>query len=711
MLNWEDNRKLTDLLPEKEAKTIRTTLGYTTAKELLTHYPRAYATHNDTPFLNQANDGDIVTCIGEIIHTATIHTKRTTTIYTITIQTTNELIKATFFHTKPHQAAWCERTLTRGTTAIFTGKIKTYRGAPQLQHPDFLLLNTPHPTSTGALKQLTAYGNDTDISNFLTSLPAIPIYPARQRITTWRILGAIHHILSHTNPIPDPLGPFTPPDLPTFDRALRGIHQDGTNAYTYRHRLAYNEALALALVMEIRRHDTTPRHATPLSPHPTGAPHHRESLINNLPYTLTTGQQTIINTIATDLNSPHPMQRLLQGEVGSGKTIIALIAMLQAVENGKQCALLAPTSVLAHQHGHSLTELLTNAGINLTITTLTGDMTPTQKNHALLAIISGDANIIIGTHALIQDTVEFFDLGLVIIDEQHRFGVEQRDSLRTKGKNHTTPHLLVMTATPIPRTIAMTFFGDLNHSTLSELPGGRRPIKSYVVPEYLPKYTTRAYEVMREHIHQGHQIYIVCPRINGPGGVLETHQHLSETEFKNYRIGLLHGQLKDADKDTTMRQFANGDLDILIATTVIEVGIDVPNATIIMIRESENLGVSQLHQLRGRVGRGGYDSICFFHHTAERGTPADKRIWQMAATTDGFQVAEIDLIQRHEGDVLGTSQSGTNRKIAFLNLARDIGLITRANRDAKNIVAHNLDLARQLIAGIDDITQDYLDKS
>ena len=238
MLNWEDNRKLTDLLPEKEAKTIRTTLGYTTAKELLTHYPRAYATHNDTPFLNQANDGDIVTCIGEIIHTATIHTKKTTTIYTITIQTTNELIKATFFHAKPHQAAWCERTLTRGTTAIFTGKIKTYRGAPQLQHPDFLLLNTPHPTSTGALKQLTAYGNDTDISNFLTSLPAIPIYPARQRITTWRILGAIHHILDHTNPIPDPLGPFTPPDLPTFDRALRGIHQDGTNAYTYRHRLA-----------------------------------------------------------------------------------------------------------------------------------------------------------------------------------------------------------------------------------------------------------------------------------------------------------------------------------------------------------------------------------------------------------------------------------------------------------------------------------------
>ena len=399
---------------------------------------------------------------------------------------------------------------------------------------------------------------------------------------------------------------------------------------------------------------------------------------------------------------------------GNDSTAEAVVHSMDLLREKRDTTLIGSGSIFQSMNSTvtmNLSCIFRLRGINLTISTLTGDMTPTQKNHALLAIISGDANIIIGTHALIQDTVEFFDLGLVIIDEQHRFGVEQRDSLRTKGKNHTTPHLLVMTATPIPRTIAMTFFGDLNHSTLSELPGGRRPIKSYVVPEYLPKYTTRAYEVMREHIHQGHQIYIVCPRINGPGGVLETHQHLSETEFKNYRIGLLHGQLKDADKDTIMRQFANGDLDILIATTVIEVGIDVPNATIIMIRESENLGVSQLHQLRGRVGRGGYDSICFFHHTAERGTPADKRIWQMAATTDGFQVADIDLIQRHEGDVLGTSQSGTNKKIAFLNLARDIGLINRANRDAKNIVAHNLDLARQLIAGIDDITQDYLDKS
>ena len=430
---------------------------------------------------------------------------------------------------------------------------------------------------------------------------------------------------------------------------------------------------------------------------------------HNLPFELTNAQKRVMKEIRADMGSGKQMNRLLQGDVGSGKTLVALMSMLIAVDNGFQACLMAPTEILAEQHLQTLKDLL--KGMNLRIELLTGIVKGKKRKEVMDGLIDGSIHIAVGTHAIIEDKVQFNNLGLAVIDEQHRFGVEQRDSLRTKGKNHTTPHLLVMTATPIPRTIAMTFFGDLNHSTLSELPGGRRPIKSYVVPEYLPKYTTRAYEVMREHIHQGHQIYIVCPRINGPGGVLETHQHLSETEFKNYRIGLLHGQLKDADKDTIMRQFANGDLDILIATTVIEVGIDVPNATIIMIRESENLGVSQLHQLRGRVGRGGYDSICFFHHTAERGTPADKRIWQMAATTDGFQVAEIDLIQRHEGDVLGTSQSGTNRKIAFLNLARDIGLINRANRDAKNIVAHNLDLARQLIAGIDDITQDYLDKS
>ena len=547
----------------------------------------------------------------------------------------------------------------------------------------------------------------------------VGLYPATAKMVTWKIADAIALALPHVLPLGDTLpgwvveraGVIGLPD------ALREVHEP-VNVFDAKRgiaRLKFDEAFGMQLAMAARRAALAGRTTTP-------RPRRDDGILSafdaSLPYRLTAGQEEVGETLFEELASERPMHRLLQGEVGSGKTLVALRAMLAVVDAGGQAALLAPTEVLAKQHHASITSLLGGLGVAGTleahphatqVALLTGGLTAANRRRARETVASGEAGIVIGTHALLSEDVGFADLGFVVVDEQHRFGVEQRAALAAKSEHQ--PHTLVMTATPIPRTIAMTFFGDLNHSTLSELPGGRRPIKSYVVPEYLPKYTTRAYEVMREHIHQGHQIYIVCPRINGPGGVLETHQHLSETEFKNYRIGLLHGQLKDADKDTIMRQFTNGDLDILIATTVIEVGIDVPNATIIMIRESENLGVSQLHQLRGRVGRGGHDSICFFHHTAERDTPADKRIWQMAATTDGFQVADIDLIQRHEGDVLGTSQSGTNKKIAFLNLARDIGLINRANRDAKNIVAHNLDLARQLIAGIDDITQDYLDKS
>lgn len=702
MLGWEDNRKLTELLPPKEARAITKAFSYTTAKELLMHYPRTYATHGQGVALTQVSDGDIVTCVGEITYITTKVTGNGRTLVTAMICTPNELVKATFFQ------GWVANILGAGTQAIFTGKVKTYRGEPQLQHPDFIVLNSRKATSTGGLKQLETYSDTHDITRLLAVMDSIPIYPAKSKMPTWRILGAVHEILRNTPPIADPLGRFAPLDLPSFDQAIRGIHQDGGHAYPYRNRLRYDEALALALVMETRRHDATARQADALPVQPGGL---REQLCDNLPYTLTAGQQEVIHTIATDLVSNHPMQRLLQGEVGSGKTVVSLIAMLQAVDNGKQCSLLAPTSVLAHQHGRSLKDLLESANINLEVVVLTSSMPTAAKRKALLKIVSGDANIIIGTHALIQETVEFFDLGLCVVDEQHRFGVEQRDTLRGKGTAGRTPHLLVMTATPIPRTIAMTFFGDLNHSVLKELPGGRRPIKSYVVPECRPKYVSRAYEVMREHMAAGHQVYIVCPRINDAGGVLDTYEHLSETEFAGFTVGMLHGQMRDEEKDTIMGQFTRGEIQVLIATTVIEVGIDVPNATIMMVRESEHLGVSQLHQLRGRVGRGGNDSICFFHHQADPGTPAADRIDQMAATTNGFEVAEIDLLQRHEGDVLGTSQSGMNRKIKFLNLVRDITWIERTNADARTIVSQDIVLARHLIADIDDRTQDYLDKS
>ena len=310
----------------------------------------------------------------------------------------------------------------------------------------------------------------------------------------------------------------------------------------------------------------------------------------------------MLTEIAGDLSNTVPMTRLLQGEVGSGKTVVALAAMLQVVDAGRQCALLAPTEVLAAQHARTLRNLLLDLPVNVVL--LTGGLSVAEKRQALLDIVSGDADIVVGTHALIQDAVEFFDLGLVVVDEQHRFGVEQRDILRNRGREGVTPHLLVMTATPIPRTIAMTVFGDLAISTLRELPRGRQPIISAVVNQERSSWVARAWGRITEELDKGHQVYIVCPRIEGDGGVLNTFEQLDNSKYSKYNLAYLHGRLHPDEKEQVMRDFACGDIDILVSTTVIEVGVDVPNATVMLIREAENFGVAQLHQLRGRVGRG-----------------------------------------------------------------------------------------------------------
>ena len=333
-----------------------------------------------------------------------------------------------------------------------------------------------------------------------------------------------------------------------------------------------------------------------------------------------------------------------------------------------------------------------------------------QKQEALLKIVSGEADIVVGTHALIQDTVDFFNLGLVVVDEQHRFGVEQRDTLRAKAEERT-PHLLVMTATPIPRTIAITVFGDLSVSTLKELPGGRKPIRSSVVPEFRPSWVARAWEKIREEIAAGHQAYIVCPRIESEGGVHEVAEYLADAEFPDSTVAVLHGRMKGEEKDAVMADFAAGATDVLVSTTVIEVGVDVPNATVMMVRESEHFGVSQLHQLRGRVGRGGFESWCLFHTLADQGSPSFTRVQQVAATTDGFKLAELDLLNRREGDVLGKEQSGLHRTLRLINLVDDRALVERAYRDAGSIVADNLEFARSATADFVAEDFEYLDKS
>ncbi len=701
MLGWSDDRPLTEVLPKKEATALRKAFGYTTCMDLLQHTPRAWSRHGSDVLADDAAEGDVITCVGSVLDVGVFQRDRTH-ITRVTITDGHTRFTASFFNSR-----WIPKVLTPGKRAMFSGKLNFYRGTPQLQHPDFLVLPGPGEkmAGSGSMKTIALYG---DPDELFDGLDHIPIYPARAAMASWRIMAAIRHILATLDPVPEPLGEV-PEGMVSFDEALRGVHFPGPEGpEPHLERLKYNEALTLGLVMALRRLDTLRRDAPPMPPRDDA---HRAGLLGALPYELTEGQLAVIAEVTRDLTVGNPMSRLLQGEVGSGKTVVSLVAMLQAVDAGHQCALLAPTEVLAVQHARTLTALLADAGLPVSVVPLTGSMPVPVKRQALLDIVSGQADIIVGTHAIIQDTVEFFDLGLVVVDEQHRFGVEQRARLRSKGRDGMTPHLLVMTATPIPRTIAMTVFGDLAVSTLRELPGGRHPIESFVVPEYKPSWVRRAILRIGEEVEAGRQAYVVCPRIEGPGGVLEVFEILTQGPFRDFHVGYLHGRLPAEEKDLMMRRFASGEVQILVSTTVIEVGVDVPNATVMLIRESEMFGVSQLHQLRGRVGRGEHESLCILHTQAEPNSEADQRIHAVAATSDGFALAELDLIHRQEGDVLGTSQSGSARTVRLLNLLDDYPIIDRAVGDSTALVQRHPLLAQRLVLEIDRVDREFLEKS
>ncbi|MDU3174878.1 MAG: ATP-dependent DNA helicase RecG [Corynebacterium striatum] len=708
MLGWRDERELKEILPAKDATKIKKAFGYTTCGELLSHYPRDYIRHNKEVGLGGANEGDYVTVTGQVVRLQQRNTAKT---FLLTLSMDNG-ITATFFN-----AHYLTRVLRQGMRLMLSGKLKFYRGQPQLQHPDFVVIDAGGAGSAsnalydaapsgGSGGKVTATGSLRNLSQFgqlesLLEREWIPIYPASGKVTSWYIMGAIHMVLENTPTIPEPLDYRMMVEL---DQAIREVHEP-TAAGPERaiQRLKYNEALSIGLVMALRQRDFKARTAVAM---PSILDGYRDGLLSNLPFELTAGQRKVIAEIDEDLCGTLPMMRLLQGEVGSGKTMVATCAMLQAVDAGKQAALLAPTEVLAAQHGASISASLPD-GVKVAV--LTGSQRTAEKRQALLDIVSGEADIVIGTHAIIQDSVEFFDLGLVVVDEQHRFGVEQRDSLRSKTREGTSPHMLVMTATPIPRTIAMTVFGDLAVSTLRELPGGRKPIQSSVVPEWAPAWVQRALARIREEVQAGHQAYIVCPRIEGEGGVLEVAAQLQAGPLRDLKLDVLHGRMND--KDEVMSRFARGETDVLVSTTVIEVGVDVPNATVMLIRESENFGVSQLHQLRGRVGRGGNASICLFHTTAAENTGSFKRIMQIADTTSGFELAEIDLQQRHEGDILGTLQSGTQRSLRLLDLAYDRDIIERTHDDAFRLVQRNPELALELTRNMTESEQEYLEKN
>ena len=698
MLGWSDDRPLSAVLPGKVAKALTKSFGYTTCGQLLlNHYPRDYIRQgrNFRAFAErEAPEGAFITVSG----TVTWISKRPTSNGFVLNVTVDDMYTAVFFN-----GIWQERVLQKGVRVLFSGKLKFYNRQAQLQHPEFLILDAPAgstPVSKrwgGTLKAISQF---VDVEELLRDREWLPVYPASSTLKTWTIMAAIHHVLETMPPIEDPLDIA---DL-TFDKALRDIHEPGPEGPQRAiDRLKYNEALGIGLVMALRRRDTKHWRAFALPPADDG---YRAEMLAKLPFALTDGQQRVIRDIDHDIARPEPMTRLLQGEVGSGKTLVAVAAMLSAVDAGHQAALLAPTEVLAHQHARSIAAMLPE---DIRLTVLSGSMKVAEKRQALLDIVSGQADIVIGTHAIIQETVEFFSLGFVVIDEQHRFGVEQRDSLRLKAPEGTFPHVLVMTATPIPRTIAMTVFGDLEVSSLHELPGGRKPIQSSVVPEGKPAWIRRAWQRIREEVAAGHQAYIVCPRIEGEGGVLELAEELQNGALAGLRIMVLHGRMDD--KDDRMAAFARGEVDVLVSTTVIEVGVDVANATIILIRESENFGVSQLHQLRGRVGRGGNASLCLFHTLSAPDSASFERINKIAATSSGFELTELDMDYRREGDVLGTRQSGRQRTLQLLDLNEDLLIIERAYEDAYQLVEDNPELAFKLTAEIREKEQEYLDKA
>ncbi|MGO1843959.1 MAG: ATP-dependent DNA helicase RecG [Corynebacterium casei] len=698
MLGWKDDRPLTEVLPGKVAKALTKSFGYSTCGQLLmNHYPRDYIRQGrdfQAFAEREAPEGSFITISGTVTNVS----KRPIRNGFVLNVTVDDTYTAVYFN-----GVWQERVLYPGMRVLFSGKLKFFNSQAQLQHPEFLILDAPRGETSvskrwgGTLKAISQF---VDVEELLREREWLPVYRASSTLKTWTIMAAIHHVLKTLPPIEDPLDIS---DL-TFDKAIREIHEPGLEGPQRAiDRLKYNEALGIGLVMALRRRDTRHWRAFAMPPADDG---YRAEMLATVPFDLTSGQKQVLRDIDRDISEPVPMSRLLQGEVGSGKTLVAVAAMLSAVDAGRQAALLAPTEVLAHQHARSISAMLPD---DIRLTVLSGSMKTAEKRQALLDIVSGEADIVVGTHAIIQQTVEFYSLGLVVVDEQHRFGVEQRDTLRMKAPEGTFPHVLVMTATPIPRTIAMTVFGDLEVSSLHELPGGRKPIQSSVLPEAKASWVRRGWERIREEVDAGRQAYVVCPRIEGEGGVLELAEALEEGPLEGLRIMVLHGRMDD--KDDRMAAFARGEVDVLISTTVIEVGVDVPNATVILIRESENFGVSQLHQLRGRVGRGGNASLCLFHTLAAPNSPSFERISKIAATSSGFELTELDMEYRREGDVLGTRQSGRQRTLQLLDLSQDLMIIERAYEDAYVLVDEDPELAFELTVEIREEEQEYLDKS
>ena len=697
--------RLTNIVGDRTAQVLEKSFGITTVNELLRHYPRRYVVRGELTDISTLLADDEVTILAEI---QAVNLRRTNgkNILEVVVTDGSAKLSLTFFN-----QAWREKDLKVGRVGLFAGKVGVFKGKRQLSHPDY---------------QLIPDGNDVDAAVAEFAGKFLPVYPATSKLPSWKVMQCVNLALESIDDLPD----YLPNEIaqefkyPSLKQAFLDIHQppDLESAENARQRLTFDEALLLQLLLGQRRNEIlklSTKSRTPNTPVLVAA------FEAKLPFKYTAGQIEINAEIEKDLSNKYPMHRLLQGEVGSGKTVVALRAMLSVVDSSGQAALLAPTEVLAQQHYRTITKLLgelAQAGtlqagaIGTQVELLTGSLSTAAKKEIHAKLASGQTGIVIGTHALISDGVAFNDLGLVIVDEQHRFGVEQRDALRMKAKQ--PPHLLVMTATPIPRTVAMTVFGDLDISTLRELPGGRVAITTHLIPVLeKPHFLNRAWERVKEEAEKGHQIYIVAPRIVNPSkkltereiaaaqllgeelldneemtAVEELAPQLATGALKGLKIAVLHGRLSSEVKEQTMSAFARGEIQVLVATTVIEVGVDVPNASMMVIMDADRFGVSQLHQLRGRVGRGSVPGLCLLVSNAQEDSQSMNRLQSVAATLDGFELARIDLEQRKEGDVLGRSQSGGKSHLRLLRVLRDEDLIQRAREVALKILAINSEM-------------------
>ncbi|CAN2207959.1 RecG RecG-like helicase [Candidatus Nanopelagicaceae bacterium] len=715
--------KLVGVLGDRTTKVLRDLFGYVTVGDLLHHYPRRYLVRGELSNISELNEGDEVTILAEVFSATSrrLHARKGNILEVIVTDGSAKL-SLTFFN-----QAWREKDLKVGKQGLFAGKVGVFNGKRQLAHPDY---------------ELIPDGNDVDAAVEGFAGKYLPMYPASSKMPSWKIAQCIELAIGALDEVPD----YLPESVrekygyPTLHQALIQLHNpvDLDSAEKARQRLTFDEAFMLQLLLLTRRRELKNLDAV-ARPAITGGL--LDAFDASLPFQLTAGQRLVAEEIALDLAQPHPMHRLLQGEVGSGKTVVALRAMLSVIDNGGQAALLAPTEVLAAQHLRTMQKLLGplshggmlgGSDIATQVTLITGSQNAAARKEALALAASGAAGIVIGTHALLGESVAFKDLGLIVVDEQHRFGVEQRDALKSKATN--PPHLLVMTATPIPRTVAMTVFGDLDVSTLRELPLGRQPITTHVVPVLeKPGFLERAWERIKEEVSQAHQAYIVAPRIAAGtsedsdmdflmgestaeiASVEELGPLLSGGALQGVKVAPLHGRQSAELKDSTMQAFANKEIDVLISTTVIEVGVDVPNATVMVIMDADRFGVSQLHQLRGRVGRGTSPGLCLLVTSAEPESPARVRLDAVAGTLDGFELSRIDLEQRREGDVLGSSQSGSRSHLRLLRVLRDESMIEEAREDASTILESDISqyplLAAELAQIQADAAAEYIDKA